>query len=81
MEQSFVAWVAQRSRRLPQVQLGIGDDAALLSASDRDWVVTTDSLCEGTHFLIDQAGVIRQALYDVKPKGHAAQMVAYLREL
>ncbi|HSO78687.1 MAG TPA: peroxiredoxin [Chromatiaceae bacterium] len=32
-------------------------------------------------FLIDQAGVIRQALYDVKPKGHAAQMVAYLREL
>lgn len=56
MEQSFVAWVAQRSRRLPQVRLGIGDDAALLSASDRDWVVTTDSLCEGTHFLIDQAG-------------------------
>ena len=32
-------------------------------------------------FLIDQAGVIRQALYGVKPKGHAAQMVAYLREL
>jgi thiamine-monophosphate kinase len=56
VEQSFVAWVAQRSRRLPQVLLGIGDDAALLSASGRDWVVTTDSLCEGTHFLIDQAG-------------------------
>ena len=32
-------------------------------------------------FLIDKAGVIRQTLYDVKPKGHAAQMVAYLKEL
>ena len=32
-------------------------------------------------FLIDKAGVIRQALYDIKPKGHAAQMVAYLKEL
>ena len=32
-------------------------------------------------FLIDQAGVIRQALYDVKPKGHAAQILELLREL
>ena len=32
-------------------------------------------------FLIDQAGVIRQALYDVKPKGHAAQVLELLRAL
>ncbi len=32
-------------------------------------------------FLIDKLGALRQALYDVKPKGHAAQMVAYLKEL
>ena len=32
-------------------------------------------------FLIDQAGVIRQALYDVKPKGHATQLLELLREL
>lgn len=32
-------------------------------------------------FLVDKAGAIRQALYDVKPKGHAAQMVKYLKDL
>ncbi len=32
-------------------------------------------------FLIDQAGVIRQALYDVKPKGHAALVLELLRAL
>lgn len=32
-------------------------------------------------FIIDQAGVIRQALYDVKPKGHAAQVLELLRAL
>ena len=30
-------------------------------------------------FLIDEAGVIRQALYDIKPKGHAAQILELLR--
>lgn len=49
MEQSFVAWAKMRARRLPQVKLGIGDDAAVLAAG-ADVVVTADSLMDGTHF-------------------------------
>ena len=65
MEQSFVAWAKMRARRLPQVKLGIGDDAAILdglnkagsneagsneAGSNEDWVVTTDTLMDGEHF-------------------------------
>ncbi|TVQ89826.1 MAG: peroxiredoxin [Chromatiaceae bacterium] len=32
-------------------------------------------------FIIDRAGLIRHALYDVKPKGHAAQMLELVRAL
>ena len=53
MEQSFVAWAQLRSRKLPAVKLGIGDDAAVLEASG-DSVVTTDSLMEGTHFILTE---------------------------
>ena len=50
MEQTFVAWAKMRARRLPQVKLGIGDDAAILAGSGEDWVVTTDTLMDGVHF-------------------------------
>ncbi|MGN6136770.1 MAG: thiamine-phosphate kinase [Aureliella sp.] len=53
MEQSFVAWAKMRAARLSrQVKLGIGDDAAVLDASLGDFVVTTDSLLDGTHFIL-----------------------------
>lgn len=32
-------------------------------------------------FIIDKQGVIRHALYDVKPKGHAAQILQLVQEL
>lgn len=32
-------------------------------------------------FIVDKEGVIRQALYDVKPKGHAAQVLEMVRGL
>lgn len=32
-------------------------------------------------FIIDRAGVIRHALYDVKPKGHAAQVLELVQAL
>ncbi len=51
MEQSFVAWAKMRASRLPQVKLGIGDDAAVLAADGSDTVITTDSLLDGTHFI------------------------------
>lgn len=54
MEQSFVAWAKMRASRLPQVKLGIGDDAAVLACDGRDMVVTTDSLLDGTHFVLGE---------------------------
>ncbi len=56
MEHSFIAWAKQRSSKLPQVKLGIGDDCALLAAGEVDWAVTTDSLCDGTHFNLTECG-------------------------
>jgi thiamine-monophosphate kinase len=50
VEQSFVAWAKMRARRLPQVRLGIGDDAAILAADGNDTVITSDSLLDGVHF-------------------------------
>lgn len=32
-------------------------------------------------FLIDKAGVMREAIYDVKPKGHAAEVLELVRKL
>ncbi|MEW8506615.1 MAG: peroxiredoxin [Candidatus Thiodiazotropha sp.] len=32
-------------------------------------------------FIIDKAGVIREALYDVKPKGHAAQVLEMVKKI
>ncbi|GAB5405334.1 MAG: thiamine-phosphate kinase [Aureliella sp.] len=54
MEQSFVAWAKMRARRLPQIKLGIGDDAAVLANSGNDTVVTTDSQCDGIHFRLGE---------------------------
>jgi thiamine-monophosphate kinase len=59
MEQSFVAWAKVRNRRLPQVKLGIGDDAAILAANQNDVVVTVDTLMEGVHFILAEAGAAR----------------------
>ncbi len=54
MEQTFVAWAKMRAHRLPKVKLGIGDDAAVLDGSLGDVVVTTDSLLDGTHFILSE---------------------------
>lgn len=56
MEQSFVAWAKVRASRLPRVKLGIGDDAAVIEAATNDLVITTDSLMDGVHFRLEQAG-------------------------
>ncbi len=58
MEKSFIAWVQLQSKRLPQVELGIGDDAAVLASTGFSSVVTCDSLCEGTHFILEECGAL-----------------------
>ncbi len=39
-----------RARRLPQVKIGMGDDAAVLAGGQSDVVLTTDTLMDGVHF-------------------------------
>lgn len=39
-----------------QEAIGIGDDCAVIPAGERDWLVTTDMLLEGTHFLRNGTG-------------------------
>ncbi len=61
MEHSFIAWAKQRAARLPRVKLGIGDDCALigndsLDLAQSDLAITTDSLCDGTHFILTECG-------------------------
>ncbi len=61
MEHSFIAWAKQRAARLPKVKLGIGDDCALIglesvNSVESDLVITTDSLCDGTHFILTECG-------------------------
>lgn len=59
MEQSFVAWAKVRAARLPQVKMGIGDDAAVLAGDTHDWVITTDSLMDGVHFRLAETSPSR----------------------
>ncbi len=52
MEQSFLAWLRGRQRRLPQVQVGIGDDAAIIDVPPgRQLVATTDTIIDQVDFL------------------------------
>jgi thiamine-monophosphate kinase len=56
VEHSFIAWAKHRASLLShQVRLGIGDDAAVLNI-DADVVATSDSLCDGTHFVLAECG-------------------------
>lgn len=52
-EFDFIDWIARQSRPREEVLLGIGDDAALLSAPGKDWVTTVDVLTAGVHFELD----------------------------
>lgn len=56
MEHGFVAWLKMRCRSLGSVRMGIGDDAALLDPPQYGHVVTTDTLCDGTHFELEHCG-------------------------
>jgi thiamine-monophosphate kinase len=61
MEHSFIAWAKQRAARLPKVKLGIGDDCSLIGlgsvdTTQSDLAITTDSLCDGTHFILTECG-------------------------
>jgi thiamine-monophosphate kinase len=55
-EFSLIEWIRSRVVDRDPVKLGIGDDAAILrSNSDRDWLLATDMLMEGTDFTFPPA--------------------------
>jgi thiamine-monophosphate kinase len=69
-EFGLIRELTSRLPRTPSVELGPGDDAAVVSAPDRRVVATTDVLLEGRHFRRDWS-----TAYDVGRKG-AAQNLA-----
>lgn len=65
MESEFVAWLRRRVSPHPQVPLGIGDDAALVSLASGKCVVTSDMLMDGVDFVLsdcDPRRIGRKAL-------------------
>jgi thiamine-monophosphate kinase len=61
-EFDYIAWLRQRTAPAPApgVRVGPGDDCAVLEASaNGGWLVTTDMLLEGSHFVLAEAGARR----------------------
>jgi thiamine-monophosphate kinase len=55
MEQSFLAWLRGRTRTLPTVAVGIGDDAAVLDVpTGQQLVATTDAIIDGVDFIVGE---------------------------
>ncbi len=49
-EDAFLVWLAERNGASPSTPIGIGDDCASFLVADREVLVTTDMLLDGTHF-------------------------------
>lgn len=59
-EFALIDWIRSRVVDRAPVTLGIGDDAAVLrSQHDRDWLVATDMLMEGTDFTFPPATAVQ----------------------
>lgn len=54
MEQSFLAYLRGRCRSLPQVTVGIGDDAAVIEPVVGQQIACTDQVIDGVDFLSGQ---------------------------
>lgn len=56
-EFAYIDWLRRRTPPDPRVILGPGDDTAILHAPPGvPWLVTTDMLLEGSHFVLAEAG-------------------------
>lgn len=74
MEQSFLAYLRGRCRSLPQVTVGIGDDAAVLEAVEGQQVACTDQIIDGVDFRSDQLPSSGHSLADVGYKSMAINL-------
>ncbi len=59
MEQSFIAWLKGRQASLPQVKVGIGDDAAVIGSMPSDLIAAVDTIIDGVDFLLSEHGAQR----------------------
>ena len=74
MEHSFLAYLRGRCRSLPQVTVGIGDDAAVLEPSGQQQVACTDQIIDGVDFVADQLASTGHSLADVGYKSMAINL-------
>lgn len=57
LEKQFHKWLSSRIPRggaPAHLLVGVGDDAAVIEVEGREWVVATDSIAHGTHFVTDE---------------------------
>jgi len=54
-ELELIEWIRQRAHANPQVDVGLGDDTAVVRGGSDSTLVTTDTLSEGRHFTIPPA--------------------------
>lgn len=69
VEHSFLAYLRGRCRKLPQVPVGIGDDAAVLEPVSGQQIACVDQIIDGVDFISD-----RQSLTDVGYKSVAINL-------
>ena len=69
MEHSFLAYLRGRCRNLPQVTVGIGDDAAVIEAVQGQQIACVDQIIDGVDFLSTE-----HALADVGYKAVAINL-------
>ncbi len=74
MEQSFLAYLRGRCRSLPQVDVGIGDDAAVFAPPPGDLVVCTDQIIDGVDFRSEELDESDDGLANVGYKSVAINL-------
>jgi thiamine-monophosphate kinase len=59
-EFDYINWLRRQTPMAPRVVVGPGDDCAVLATRPNiPWVVTTDMLLEGSHFVLAEVGAFR----------------------
>jgi thiamine-monophosphate kinase len=59
-EFEYIDWLRKRAPEHPRVAVGPGDDCAVIrTTAGAPWLVTTDMLLEGSHFVLAEAGARR----------------------
>jgi thiamine-monophosphate kinase len=58
-EFEYIRWLRDLTPGSPRVLVGPGDDCAVLSGTSQPWIVTTDMLMEGSHFVLAEVGARR----------------------